>query len=125
MSYSTYLDKTLTLVANLAKTGYNYIIMKANIHPKYFDQAQVICACSNKFTVGSTKPEFRVELCSNCHPFYTGEQRFVDSASRIQQFQKKQEKAKVFQSRIIKKKEEQKQKDQGPKTLREMLMAVK
>lgn len=99
--------------------------MKANIHPTFYQEAQVICACGNRFTVGSTKPEFRVELCYNCHPFYTGEQRFVDSASRIQQFQKKQAVAKLFQSKITKKKEEQKQKDQGPKTLREMLMAVK
>ena len=99
--------------------------MKANIHPKYFENAQVTCACGNKFTLGSTQEFIRVELCSKCHPFYTGEQRFVDSASRIQKFQDKQKIAKIYQSKVVKKKEEQKQKDQGPKTLREMLMAVK
>ncbi len=99
--------------------------MKADIHPKYFDNAQVICACGNKFTTGSTIEEIRVELCNKCHPFYTGEQRFVDSASRIQKFQNKQTIAKQYLSKKVKKQEEQKQKDTAPKTLREMLMAIK
>ena len=99
--------------------------MKASIHPQYFDQAQVICACGNRFTTGSTMEVIHVELCSNCHPFYTGEQRFVDSASRIQKFQAKQNIAKQYLSKkVTKKKQEEEQKTQ-PKTLREMLMAVK
>jgi large subunit ribosomal protein L31 len=104
---------------------YNLVIMKANIHPKYYAQAQVICACGNRFTTGSTLEEIRVELCNKCHPFYTGEQRFVDSASRIQKFQQKQTIAKQYLTRKVKKQEEQKAKDTAPKTLREMLMAVK
>lgn len=99
--------------------------MKAAIHPKYFDQATVVCACGNTFTIGSTSESLRVELCYKCHPFYTGEQRFVDSASKIQKFQKKQDVAKEFMSRVTKKKEEQKAKDSAPKTLREMLMSIK
>lgn len=99
--------------------------MKANIHPQYFDQTQVICVCGNKFTIGSTQEVIHVELCANCHPFYTGEQRFVDTASRIQKFQKKQDIAKTFISQKVKKVEEQKKKDQGPKTLREMLESLK
>ncbi len=99
--------------------------MKANIHPKYFDTAQVICACGNRFTTGSTLEEIRVELCNKCHPFYTGEQKFVDSASRIQKFQAKQNLANQYLTKKVKKQEEQKQKDTAPKTLREMLMAVK
>lgn len=99
--------------------------MKANIHPQYFNQAQVICACGNRFTTGSTQEEIRVELCNKCHPFYTGEQKFVDSASRIQKFQQKQNIAKQYLTKKIKKQEDQKQKDQTPKTLREMLMAIK
>lgn len=99
--------------------------MKTNIHPKYYQKAQVVCACGNSFIVGSTQEFIRIELCSKCHPFYTGEQKFVDSASRIQKFQDKQKQALQYQSRVVKKKEEQKQKDSGPKTLREMLMAVK
>ena len=99
--------------------------MKADIHPQYFDQAAVVCACGNRFTTGSTLAEIRVELCSKCHPFYTGEQRFVDSASRIQKFQAKQNIAKQYLTKKVKKQEEQKQKEEAPKTLREMLMAVK
>ena len=99
--------------------------MKANIHPQYFDNAQVSCACGNKFTVGSTQELIRVELCNKCHPFYTGEQIFVDSASRIQKFQQKQNIAKQYLHSKVKKQEEQKQKDTAPKTLREMLMAIR
>src|SRR3989338_10183882 len=98
--------------------------MKANIHPQYFDQAQVICACGNKFTTGSTQEEIRIELCNKCHPFFTGEQRFVDSASRIQKFQDKQNIAKQYLTKKVKKQEEQVARDTAPKTLREMLMAV-
>jgi large subunit ribosomal protein L31 len=99
--------------------------MKANIHPKYFENAQVICACGNRFTTGSTLEEIRVELCNKCHPFYTGEQKFVDSASRIQKFQQKQNIAKQYLTKKVKKQEEEKAKDTAPKTLREMLMAIK
>jgi len=99
--------------------------MKANIHPAYFDNAQVVCACGNKFTTGSTAEIIRVELCSKCHPFYTGEQRFVDAASRIEKFQKKQEVAKTYQAKKVKKVAEQKKKEEGPKTLREMLQSLK
>ncbi len=98
--------------------------MKANIHPQYFE-TQVICACGNKFTVGSTKEVIHVELCNKCHPFYTGEQRFVDSASRIQKFQDKQKVAQTYVAKKVRKIEERKAQDNAPKTLREMLMAVK
>lgn len=59
--------------------------MKPNIHPEYF-QAKVTCACGNSFVVGSTMPEIKVEICSNCHPFYTGKQKFIDTAGRIDRF---------------------------------------
>jgi len=98
--------------------------VKANIHPKYYESAQVVCACGNRFITGSTLELVRVELCNKCHPFYTGEQRFVDSASRIQKFQDKQNIAKQYLTKKVKKQEEQKAKDIAPKTLREMLMAV-
>ncbi|MDO8620748.1 MAG: 50S ribosomal protein L31 [Candidatus Levybacteria bacterium] len=99
--------------------------MKTAIHPKYFESAQVICVCGNKFTIGSTKELIHVELCNKCHPFYTGEQRFVDSASKIQKFQQKQEVAKKYETLREKKHEEIKKKQEAPKTLREMLMAIK
>jgi len=98
--------------------------MKQGIHPQYFEDAQVICACGNKFTVGSTQEVIHVELCSKCHPFYTGEQRFVDSASRIQKFAKKQEKAAEFKATVTKKQEEKRKQESEPKSLREMLQGL-
>lgn len=62
--------------------------MKKGIHPEY-GKAIVKCACGNKFETGSTKKEIHVEICSNCHPFYTGKQKFIDSAGRIEKFNKK------------------------------------
>jgi large subunit ribosomal protein L31 len=99
--------------------------MKANIHPQFNEEAQVICVCGNRFTVGSTKDVIHVELCSNCHPFYTGEQKFVDSASRIQKFQKKQEIAKTHFVTKAKKVEDKKKSQEAPKSLRDMLMSLK
>lgn len=99
--------------------------MKANIHPQYFDNAQVTCNCGNRFTVGSTVETIHVELCSKCHPFYTGEQRFIDSASRIQKFQQKQDAGKKYVSKKVKAKEKQEKQDSTPKTLREMLAGLK
>ena len=60
--------------------------MKADIHPKYFTQAKVTCACGNSFTVGATVPEISVEVCFNCHPFYTGQMKYVDTAGRVDAF---------------------------------------
>mgnify|MGYP003605036542 CR=1 FL=1 len=65
--------------------------MKAKIHPKYYPQARIICACGNTFTVGSTSPELKVDICSACHPFYTGEQRIVDTAGQVDRFMKRLE----------------------------------
>ncbi|OGY54828.1 MAG: 50S ribosomal protein L31 [Candidatus Buchananbacteria bacterium RIFCSPLOWO2_01_FULL_56_15] len=60
--------------------------MKKDIHPKYH-QAKVTCACGNSFVVGSTLPEIHVEICSVCHPFYTGKQKLLDTARRVEKFQ--------------------------------------
>ena|SRR5260221_1065943 len=98
--------------------------MKANTHPTYFENAQVICVCGNHFTVGSTQETIHVELCNKCHPFYTGEQRFVDRGSLIQKFQQKQQAATQYKAKKQKKIEEKKEKLEA-KSLREMLMGVK
>ncbi|HHT49521.1 MAG TPA: 50S ribosomal protein L31 [Firmicutes bacterium] len=66
--------------------------MKKDIHPNY-GKATVTCACGETFETGSTKKEIRVEICSNCHPFYTGKQRIVDSGGQVEKFQKRMEKA--------------------------------
>jgi len=63
--------------------------MKDKIHPKYYADAKATCSCGNTFTLGSTKPEIRVELCSQCHPFYTGEQRVVDTAGRVERYRRR------------------------------------
>ena len=62
--------------------------MKKGIHPKY-GKANVRCACGNTFETGSTKEELHVEICSNCHPFYTGKQKLIDSGGRVDKFKKK------------------------------------
>ena len=63
--------------------------MKNDIHPKFNTKAKVTCACGNTFTVGSTVDEIHVEICSNCHPFYTGKQKLVDTARRVEKFQER------------------------------------
>jgi large subunit ribosomal protein L31 len=63
--------------------------MKAGIHPEYYPDAQVICACGNTWTTGSTKKVIHTDVCSNCHPFYTGEQRIVDTEGQVDRFYKK------------------------------------
>ncbi len=65
--------------------------MKTEIHPDYVE-TQVTCSCGNTFTTRSTKPELHVELCNQCHPFYTGKQKLVDTGGRVERFQKKYEK---------------------------------
>ncbi|HET9497650.1 MAG: 50S ribosomal protein L31 [Chloroflexi bacterium] len=66
--------------------------MKTEIHPQYH-QAEVHCACGTTFTVGSTAESIRVEVCSNCHPFYTGTQNIVDTAGQVERFQRRMERA--------------------------------
>lgn len=72
--------------------------MKPDIHPKYYPEARVVCACGKTWTTGATQPEIHVDVCFNCHPFYTGEQRIVDTAGRVDRFrmrlaQKREDKA--------------------------------
>ncbi|MDP2593136.1 MAG: 50S ribosomal protein L31 [bacterium] len=67
--------------------------MKKDIHPKYFTDAKVACACGNRFSVGSTVEKIEVEICSKCHPFFTGTDKVVDTAGRVERFKQKQAKA--------------------------------
>ena len=66
--------------------------MKSDIHPKYFPEAKVTCVCGNVFAVGSTKEAITVEICSACHPFYTGSEKIVDTAGRVERFKTRQSK---------------------------------
>ncbi len=76
--------------------------MKANIHPQWYDDAKVICACGNTFSVGATVPQINVEVCSNCHPFYTGQMKYVDTAGRVDAFKTRKAKA---QEKVLSKSE--------------------
>jgi large subunit ribosomal protein L31 len=79
--------------------------MKKDTHPKYYNEAKVVCACGNTFTTGSTLEEIHVEICSNCHPFYTGKQKLVDTAGRVDRFKKRLERtAKTAHGKKTKKK---------------------
>jgi large subunit ribosomal protein L31 len=99
--------------------------MKLGVHPAYHQNAQVTCACGNAFTVGSTKPVIKVDLCSKCHPFYTGVQKFVDRVGKIERFQAKQAAAAQVAQVKVAKKQKRQEEESAPKTLREMLMAAK
>jgi large subunit ribosomal protein L31 len=63
--------------------------MKKDLHPQYYTDAQVVCACGNSFTTGSTRKLMKVEVCSKCHPFFTGERRVMDTAGRVERFKRR------------------------------------
>ena len=99
--------------------------MKANIHPQWYPDTQVVCACGNMFTVGSTRKSIRVEICHKCHPFFTGEMKYVDTLGRVERFQQKQKAAQATASVLAakkKKKQEKLEEQRRPKSLREMLL---
>lgn len=78
--------------------------MKKNIHPTYYPAAKITCACGNVLTVGSTKENIKIDLCSKCHPFYTGKQKIVDSARRVEKFTERQaKKSSAVKSKRVKK----------------------
>ena len=103
--------------------------MKTNIHPVWYSETKVTCACGNTFTTGSVVPEIRIEICSACHPLYTGAQKFVDTLGQVDRFIKKTESSKIKQEerkRILearKLKVEDKKKDRP--TLKDLLMKAR
>ena len=78
--------------------------MKVSIHPTYYPKATVACACGNSFTVGSTVEDMRVEICSACHPFFTGKQKLMDSAGRVDRFKRRAERSQAVTGRKLKSK---------------------
>lgn len=100
--------------------------MKTNIHPRYFENATVTCACGNTFKTGSTREIVHVEICGKCHPFFTGEMKFVDTLGRVEKFQQKQKFAQTKVADLQKKKAKKLgkvEKTSAPKSLREMLLS--
>ena len=104
--------------------------MKTAIHPKWYPEAKVTCACGNTFTTGATVPEITVEVCSKCHPFYTGQQKFVDTAGRVEKFKVRQaakstKKVSKTEKRRLKKIKEIEEEMERPDTLSELRKQVK
>ena len=75
--------------------------MKKDIHPKYYKKAKVTCACGDTFETGSTKENLKIEICSNCHPFFTGKQKLVDTSGRVEKYAAKQAKIKEIKKTTI------------------------
>jgi len=90
---------------------------------KYHQDTQVTCACGNTFTTGSTLKQINVEICSDCHPFFTGKMKFIDTMGRVEKFQKQQKAAasKKYVSKKQRKKKQSDEKDDSPQTLKEMI----
>ena len=84
--------------------------MKEKLHPEFYPEAQVACACGNTWTVGSTIPLIRTDVCSACHPFFTGEQRIVDSGGQVERFMKKLER----RDQMIAEREKEKEQASSP-----------
>ena len=82
--------------------------MKKDAHPTYYSDAKVTCACGNAFSVGSTQKEIHTEICSNCHPFYTGKQNLIDTAGRVERFHAMVKKTQGLKTRGKKKKADEK-----------------
>lgn len=78
--------------------------MKKGIHPTYHKDAKISCACGNVFKTGSTVESMQIEICSSCHPFYTGKKKLVDSAGQVDRFKKRMEKASKLKNVVIDKK---------------------
>ncbi len=96
--------------------------MKSQIHPTYYSNATVVCACGNTFITGSTKQSITVEVCYKCHPLYTGEEKLLDVKGRVDTFQKKQAFAKQYRATHAGKKHKKDIKEEKKvKTLRELL----
>lgn len=102
--------------------------MKKSIHPKYNEDAVVTCACGNTFTVGATVDSMSVEICSACHPFWTGDVKFIDAEGRVDKFIKKQKTAETERQKRIKalkeKIQREKSREEAPKSLKEMLKSM-
>ncbi len=104
--------------------------MKKEIHPTIYSNAIVTCmSCSTVYTMPSTVESMQVELCAKCHPFYTGEKRFVDTMGRVEKFEQRQQIAKkakeIVEKKIEVKKEIEEKQKTAPKTLKEMMNAAR
>lgn len=96
--------------------------MKQKIHPKFFEEVLVTCSCGSTFKTGSTRQSISVEVCSKCHPFYTGEQKFLDAKGSVEKFLKREKDAKAYKQKTTSKKDKSGDKqEKQTKSLRELL----
>lgn len=103
--------------------------MKTAIHPKWYPEARVVCTCGNTFAIGSTLAEIHVQVCSKCHPFYTGEEKFLDTLGRVEKFKQKEDFAKkqaplLARQKAKKGKKPGMEEERSPRTLKEMLQST-
>src|SRR4030042_989275 len=99
--------------------------MKQDIHPKWYPEAKVTCACGNVVAVGSTKSEIQVQICSQCHPFFTNQMKYVDTAGMVEKFETRRKKAtpvlmKRKEKRRLRRLAEEREEAERPKSLKEM-----
>ncbi len=102
--------------------------MKKSIHPQWFSDAIVTCACGNTFTVGATKQTIKVDVCAKCHPFFTGEMKFVDALGRVEKFQKMKQFGDSQKKALVDKKKKKKDKEEAirqQKSLKDMLSSLR
>jgi large subunit ribosomal protein L31 len=94
--------------------------MKKDIHPEYFPEARVVCGCGNTFVTGATKQLIKTDICSACHPFFTGEQRIVDTAGQVERYMRRLEKREEMGKTVASsaEPEEEQQEDAAPKEKR-------
>ena len=81
--------------------------MKASIHPQYFEDLKIVCSCGNIIIAGSTKKTIKTEICSACHPFFTGQQKLIDTAGRVDKFMARMKKAEAIKAKKVKKTDEE------------------
>lgn len=102
--------------------------MKQGIHPQWHNDATISCACGTSITVGLAKDAMSLDICAACHPFFTGEMKFVDTMGRVEKFQKKQAAAAEKATEMAKKREKKRKRQEqlrNPKSLKEMLMGAR
>jgi large subunit ribosomal protein L31 len=101
--------------------------MKKDIHPQYHIDTTVICACGNTFVTGSILKEIKVEICSNCHPFFTGQKKFIDTEGRVEKFERQKKQAVSTKETVSKRKAKKKgltktaDRDSSTKSLKQMI----
>ena len=94
--------------------------MRTDIHPTFYPEAKVTCACGNSFTTGATRPELKLEICSSCHPFFTGKEKLLDTEGRVEKFNRK-----LAAKTEAKPKKATQLKEERPQSLKDMLQAVR